>query len=305
MSGATRGIGRVAATAILAGAPDVHLVLLARSDSRSIAAELRAASGNPNVSTTQVDLASLASIRTATATLRDDFARGILPPLAGLVGNAGLQLLRATDASADGVEMTFAVNVLANHVLVEELRSSFTAPARIVITASDTHFGDFRHNLGLVPAPQWRDPAALATPGMATDPDSAKAGRRAYSTSKLAVIHLVHDFARRLASDVDVFSFNPGLVPGTDLARDGGAAARFAFTRILPAMTLTPWARSVQVSGRDLSAAVIGPVPGPTGSYINGAKVEASSPSSYDRRREDDLRAELGRLGARHATPSR
>ncbi len=62
----------------------------------------------------------------AAATVRDQLTRGDLPPLAGFVGNAGLQLTRATEASVDGAEVTFAVNVLANYVLIDELREVFT-----------------------------------------------------------------------------------------------------------------------------------------------------------------------------------
>jgi NAD(P)-dependent dehydrogenase (short-subunit alcohol dehydrogenase family) len=135
--------------------------------------------------------------------------------------------MRATDAT---VETTFAVNVLANHVLIGELREHFLPPARIVITTSDTHFGDFKHNMGMVPGPVWREPSELATPGSADKADSARAGRIAYSTSKLAVVYYVHGLARRLPAGVEVFSFNPGLVPGTGLQRDADAISRILFT---------------------------------------------------------------------------
>lgn len=303
MTGGTHGLGRVAAVRILQGAPDAHLVLIGRSDGEAIARKISIEAGSQHVSSVTADLSSLASIRVAAAAIRVDIEAGTLPPLTGLVGNAGLQLLRASDVSADGVEATFAVNVLANHVLVDELLPVLSAPARIVITTSDTHFGDLRHNLGLVPAPRWRDPAALASPDTGDRAESAAAGRRAYATSKLAVIYLVHALARRVGPGVEVYSFNPGLVPGTGLARHGGAAARFAFGRIMPAMTVTPWARSVEVSGADLAAAALGPVPGPSGSYLNGTRVEASSPESYDPAREDALWDILTHLTATTTSP--
>ncbi len=101
---------------------------------------------------------------------------------------------------------------------------------------------------------------------------------------------------RRSYGGVEIFSFNPGLVPGTGLQRDAGAITRFAFNRIMPIMTLTPYARSMKVSGADLAAAAIGPAPGPSGSYINGKTVEPSSPASYDPEREDALWDELERI---------
>ncbi len=298
MTGATRGLGKVAAIKLLQDAPDVHLVAIARAGA-AVADELREASGNPHVASVSADLASLDSVRAATARIGETLDRSAVPPLAGFVGNAGVQLLRATDASDDGTEATFAINVLANHVLIDGLKDHFTAPARIVITTSDTHFGDFKHNMGMVPAPIWRAPNALATPGSAERADGVAAGRTAYATSKLAVVYLVHGLARRLPPGVEIFSFNPGLVPGTGLQRDAGAITRFAFARLMPAMTLTPYARTMKVSGADLAAAAIGPEPGPSGSYINGHAVEPSAPASYDPEREDALWDELTRLAAR------
>jgi NAD(P)-dependent dehydrogenase (short-subunit alcohol dehydrogenase family) len=302
MSGTTRGIGKVAAVRLLQAAPDVHLVAVARPGAEAAVDELRRLAGNPKVSYATAELESLDSMRTAIAALRGQLDRGALPPLAGFVGNAGVQFVDATRATVDGIEATFAVNVVANYVLVAELRQHLRPPARIVITTSDTHFGDLRHNLGMVPAPRWDEPKRLATPGSADQAETVAAGRTAYSTSKLGVIYLVHEFARRLPAGVEVFSFNPGLVPGTGLARDAGPLTRFANRAILPALSITPWARRAGVSGADLAAAAIGPPPGASGSYLNGAKLEPSSPQSYDRQREEELWKELELIAAR---PSR
>lgn len=302
MTGATRGLGRAAAIKLLGDAPDVHLVVIARAESATAVQDLRHTSGNPHVSCVTADLSSLVSIRAAATVIKDELDRKVLPPLTGFIGNAGVQLLHATDASADGIEATFAVNVLANYAFVEELRDHFTGSARIVFTTSDTHFGDFKHNMAMVPAPRWRDPVALSAPGTADKADGAVAGRTAYSTSKLGLIYLTHALAARLLTGTKVFSFNPGLVPGTGLVRDSGAISRLAFRRIMPLMTLTPYARSVKMSGADLANAAIGPITAESGAYINGAQVEQSSPESYNPDRENALWNELTRLA--HLLPA-
>lgn len=296
MTGATRGLGRIAAVEILRRDPRLHLAILARSGGERVAQELAGESGNPHVSAYAADLSSIDSIQGTVAALRVDLDRGTLPPLTGFVGNAGLQLLSTSAATTDGIEATFAVNVLANHVLIAGLADRLVAPARIVVTTSDTHFGDFAHNLGMVPAPAWRLPRLLATPGTGPEAETAKAGRTAYATSKLAVIYLVHALARRLPPGVEIVSFNPGLVPGTGLARDGGPLTRFAFRTILPALTVTPWARRPSVAGADLAAVVLGQTGSASGDYVNGRRVERSSAESYDRGREEALIAELERL---------
>lgn len=147
MTGAGRGIGRHAALRLLGAAPDPHLVVLHRGD-EDLAGELSAASGNPNVSAVRADLASVDGTREAAAGVAYRLSTGELPPLAAYVGNAGLQVTSGNRASVDGHELTFAVNVLANHVVLRQLWEQLVPPARFVITTSDPHFGDFRHKHG-------------------------------------------------------------------------------------------------------------------------------------------------------------
>lgn len=288
MTGASRGIGRVAAERILRESPDVHLLVAARGSSGvRLAAELRA-SGHA-LSHVSVDLGSLQSVRSAADEIRDRLDRGELPPLHGFVGNAGMQYTNALTEGPDGFESTFAINVLANHLCVRLLQDRFVAPARIVITASDTHFGDFRHNMGMVPGPVWRSPDVLARTGAFPRPDTTTAGRTAYSTSKLAAIYLVHEYARRLPTGINVIAYNPGFVPGTDLARNADPVSRFVMRHIMPAMTLTPLATSRSAAGRYLADLVLGRIKAPTGSYVDRNRVARSSEESYDPRREREL----------------
>ncbi|MGV9677438.1 SDR family NAD(P)-dependent oxidoreductase [Nocardia sp. NPDC003482] len=288
MTGASRGIGRVAAERILERAADAHLVVAGReSTTAKVAAELSA--GGRAVSHVAVDLGSMASVREAAAEIGRRLDGGELPPLRGFVGNAGIQHTDALTESADGFEATFAVNVLANHLFLRLLEGRLTAPARVVITVSDTHFGDFRHNLGMVPAPVWQAPEVLARTGAFPKPNSTAAGRTAYSTSKLAAIYLVHEYARRLPEGIEVIAYNPGFVPGTDLARNADAVSRFAMRRLLPAMTVTPLATDLASAGRNLGDVVTGAIAAPSGSYVDRDHVAPSSQESYDPAREAEL----------------
>lgn len=296
MTGASRGIGRHAAVRLLADDPAAHLLVTARAgNGTALARALRDESGNPHVTPVTADLGSLAAVRAAAAEVDGLLATGHVPPLAGLLGNAGLQRSDATTASADGIELTFAVNVLANHLLVRLLADRLAPGARVVLTASDTHFGDLRHNLGLVPGPVWRHPLELARPGTGPRPGTVAGGRTAYSTSKLAVIHLVHALARRMPG-TDVYAWNPGFVPATGLAREAGAVPRFAMRWVLPLLTLTPLAVGARTAGRMLAATVTGPRPAPSGSYLDRETPQRSSAESYDPAREDELWAAADKL---------
>ncbi|MGW4116669.1 SDR family NAD(P)-dependent oxidoreductase [Actinosynnema sp. NPDC004786] len=275
MTGASRGLGRVAAEHLLRRHPDRHLLVLNRRP--GLAAELAERTGNRNVSEVVCDLASFADIRRAAAEVEG--------PLDGFLGNAGLQMATTRKTTADGFEMTFGVNVLAYHLLLNLLRPRFANPARIIVVGSDVH--DRAHNsMGLIPPPRWADPRELARPG---EEDTGVAGRRAYATSKLGVVYLVHALRRRLPDGIDVYSYNPGLVPGTGLARDAGPVGRAAFRAVATALLALPVATSPARAGRLLAEALAGPRPGESGAYISRGEVVPSSPESYDERREEEL----------------
>lgn len=288
MTGASRGIGRIAAERILTSDPMVHLVVVARGEGgRELAAELGA--GGRSVSAVSADLESLVSVRSASAEIAAQLQRGELPPLRGFVGNAGIQHTNNLTQGADGYEATFTVNVLANHVFIRTLESHFVPSSRITITVSDTHFGDFKHNMGMVPGPAWQSPETLARVSAFARPTTTAAGRTAYSTSKLAAIYLVHEYARRLSTGVDVVSYNPGFVPGTGLARNADPVSQFLMGQVMPLMALTPMATSRSDAGRFLADVVLGATKAPTGSYVDRAKVARSSDESYDATRESEL----------------
>lgn len=288
MTGASRGIGRIAAELILASDPTIHLVVVAGGErGPALAAELR--NGTYSVSSVSADLSSMSSVRRAATEIATELKDGQLPPLRGFVGNAGIQHTNALTTGADGLEATFTVNVLANHIFIRTLEQHFVPKSRITITVSDTHFGDFKHNMGMVPGPVWQAPEKLAKTSAFDKPSTTAAGRTAYSTSKLAAIYLVHEFARRLPQEIDVVSFNPGFVPGTGLVRNADPVSQFLMGRIMPIMALTPMATSRTAAGRDLANVVLGRTKAPTGSYIDRAKADRSSDESYDAAREAEL----------------
>ena len=162
------------------------------------------------------------------------------------------------------------------------------APARIVITVSDAHFGD---------VPAYRGNDAGAPLGLAGDLSARRvrsfrerrAGRRAYVTSKLGGVYLVHEWSRRLPDGVDIVSYNPSLVVGTGLARETGGAFPFLMKRVIPALTVTPLVDTPVPAGRKLADAVMGDTSASTGDYIHRERVMASSDESYDVDRERAL----------------
>lgn len=303
MTGATRGIGRHAAARLLAEAPRLHLVVLARGTSGEALAE-SLSRHRDRLTVLEADLLSLDSVRTAADRTAHMLTAGALPPLRGLLLNGGVQHTSSMVESAEGFEATFAVNVLAPHLLIRRLGDHMPEPARIVLTVSDTHFGDLRHNLGLVPGPQWKAPETLARPGAFSSPAGVTAGRIAYSTSKLAAVHLIHEHARRLPPGVVIAGFNPGLVPATGIARSADALSRFAMRWVMPALALTPLAVMPRTAGRQLARMLLDETPAPHGGYVSREQVVASSAESYDPARERELWDLAERLTASSAPPA-
>ena len=265
-TGASRGLGAAAARRMLGDNPELHLIVLTRDGRTDL----------PRTTAIRADLARMDDIRAAAAQVTE--------PLDGFVGNAGLQHPTARTATPDGFETTFAVNVLANYLLLRLL--PFAGTGRIVITGSDSHFGQFRHTFGLVPAPTWMAPEKLAEPG------AVARGRGAYSTSKLGVIYLVHALARRLPEGLDAYTFNPGFTPGTGLVRTD-RVGDVMWRRVLP---FVPGVNTVERAGHQLAKAATGPRPAPSGAYIDRWSVIPSSAESYDEAREEELWAAAGKL---------
>lgn len=148
---------------------------------------------------------------------RRDIARGAeevlswKAPLHVLVNNAGM-VSQHRSLTADGIEVTFAVNYLAmfQFTLLVLPRLIASAPARIVNVGSDAHM--------------------IAT----LDPDDIDGSKRrysfakAYGRSKLGVAYFTQELARRLdGTGITVNALDPGPM-ATSIAKKQGLVPRIA-----------------------------------------------------------------------------
>jgi NAD(P)-dependent dehydrogenase (short-subunit alcohol dehydrogenase family) len=296
-------LGLECARSLLLASPVWHVVLACRDAERAGAAvdSLReGASSGAKVEAMALDLASLKSVRKFSQELARRLNAGELPPLHALVCNAGVQGARAL--TADGFEMTFGVNHLGHYLLVNLLLPSLTAPARIVVVASGVHdpvqLEGLPASVG-VPPPAWNVPAALAKgelgPEAAKDDTNADVGRR-YSTSKLANMYFTYALTPRLPAGVTVNAFDPGLMPGTGLAREAPAFLRWLWFAVLPRMLpvlrllLTKNVHTAKDSGAALARLIHDPeLATTTGRYFEGLHEIRSSVASYDEARASEL----------------
>ena len=288
VTGGNSGLGYYCAKNIAAN-PEWHVILACRNSDKAAKAadQLNATGTHNNVETMSLDLASLVSIR--------NFAQSLStrerPPLRALVCNAGLQIVTGTSYTQDGFETTFGVNHLGHFLLVNLLLQQLVAPARIVLVSSGTH--DPARKTGMV-APQYRHPKWLAYPDLkATAGEKpGTTGRRYYTTSKLCNVYCAYEFSRRLRSQghstpehpIVVNAFDPGLMPGSGLARDYSWLQQFLWYFILPGLTLlSAYINTPPTAGRALARLVLDPeLEAVSGQYFAGWQAIPSSKESYD-----------------------
>lgn len=273
MTGATAGIGRVAAGHLLTRGD--RLIVGARGGATLAGAEVL-----------PLDLASLASVRGFAAAVIDRL-RGA--PIDALLLNAGGQRPDVGARSADGFELTFATNHLAHFLLLALLRPHLASCAVIVLTSSGTH--DPAEKTG-VPPPRHADARRLAHPDRDPDRDSnpVTAGMRAYSASKLCNLLT----ARALAADAEgmarrwrVMAYDPGLTPGTGLVRSQWWVVRTLIWPLLPLML--PFNRhmnSLANAGAGL-AALASTTPPPGRVYASLRRARMTWPDPSDLARDD------------------
>ncbi|MCA0303084.1 MAG: SDR family NAD(P)-dependent oxidoreductase [Proteobacteria bacterium] len=303
LTGATSGLGLEAARRLLAD-PANHLVVGARSPEAMAA--LRLPAEPDRLVVLPLDLASLDS------TVR--FARAVEERLAGrpaasLAANAGLQFAGPRRLTADDYEETFQVNLLSHAVLIERLVPCLAPGAPIVLTASGTHdpgnrlarFFGFRG--GLFP-----DVERVARGDLDATASVAQQAKDRYATSKLCTILYAHALARRLSpGTARVIAFDPGLMPGTGLARDRSAVEQWAWSTVLPILVRPfPGASTARRSGEALAEILLGRrCTDDSGVHVDHRLVRTpGSADSLRRDWQDALDGFVRRIAADVATPT-
>lgn len=249
ITGATRGLGLQTARAV--GARGGR-VLCAGRDERRVHAVADLIAAEPIV----LDLGRLDDVRRV---VRE------LPHVHAVACNAGLQILREPTVTPDGFEETFQVNHLAHVALVDALLARPVPPRRVVFVGSATHDPAIRTG---TPDPSDDTPAALAR--ATNDAESPRtAGLRRYTTSKLLAIATTMALARQ-RPDVRFACFDPGLMPGTGLARQYPAPIRLLWATALRGLRVLPFASSATTSGRAFASLLCDePPPAASGAYVD------------------------------------
>jgi NAD(P)-dependent dehydrogenase (short-subunit alcohol dehydrogenase family) len=203
ITGATSGIGQVAAERL--AEQGARMVLVARDRVRGEAALARLRSITPTVahSIHYADLSRLGEVKRVAREIAAAEAR-----IDVLINNAGA-MFNSRQVTEDGLELTFATNHMAYFAMTQGLRDRLiaAAPSRVINTASEAHRGA-RLDFG--------------------DLQSTRAyrGFKVYARSKLCNILYTRELARRLAgTGVTANCLHPGFVATRFGDQSGGLGA--------------------------------------------------------------------------------
>jgi NAD(P)-dependent dehydrogenase (short-subunit alcohol dehydrogenase family) len=252
ITGSTDGLGREVALQL--ASTGAHIIVHGRNRERGmeVVREIEE-EGTGSARFYAADLGSLQQVRDLARTIQRDYDR-----LDVLVNNAGIGS-GATQGgrveSADGHELTFAVNYLSGFLLTRMLLPMIveSAPARIVNVASAAQ------------TPIDFDDVMLEREGAIS---------RAYGQSKLAQILFTFDLAEELeGTGVLVNSLHPATFMATNMVISAG---------VQPRSTVEEGAEAVLnlVTNPDIGS----------GGYFNGLRQMRAHDQAYDREARDRLR---------------
>jgi NAD(P)-dependent dehydrogenase (short-subunit alcohol dehydrogenase family) len=253
ITGATSGIGEVAADRL--AQKGARIVFVARDHARGqeTLKHLRAIAGHDSHAVHYADLTRLSEMKRVAKAIADSE-----PEIDVLINNAGA-LFNARQVTEDGLEKTFALNHMSYFVVTNLLLDKLRQGARVVSTASDAHKG-----------------AKLNFNDLQSE--KGYSGFGVYGRSKLMNILFTRELAKRLAgSGITANCLHPGFVATRFGDSSGGilswgvrAAKSFALSPEQGAETIIYLASSPDVEGRS------------GGYYYKGALATPSSEAQSD-----------------------
>jgi NAD(P)-dependent dehydrogenase (short-subunit alcohol dehydrogenase family) len=256
LTGATRGIGRAAATQLARRGAEVALVGREPERVEEVANEASAAGGGAPVHQHVADLLLMSEVRRLAEEIRERYAH-----IDVLANNAGA-LFASRQVTSEGLERTFALNHLAPFLLTNLLLDRL-AGGRVVTTASDAHQGG---RLDLDDLQSKNSYSAM----------------RVYGTTKLCNILFTRELAHR-ARELHANCFHPGTV------RTGFGKNENGIWKVLTTLA-GPFFRSPERGARSLVwLALSDEAAALNGEYVQDEKVATPSAQAQD----DELAREL------------
>lgn len=257
VTGAGSGLGYEAVKHLIKGGAKQIFITTTSAVTAQEAAQLLALGTTCRVHGLALNLASRTSIASFAENLERLLGEGSLD---GVALNAGTQIVSDLKRNEDGHELTIAVNHFGHLRLLFRLWNGISLGARIVLIGSATHLAEDRlarlsgfRGARFTSTAQWADGAG--DEGRST----AGQGLDRYANSKLANIMTALELGRRVpASRVRFYALDPGLMPGTGLARNHSLFERIAWQGLRLLIPLLPGASTAGQSARVMADMLLG-----------------------------------------------
>ena len=248
VTGAGSGIGRCAAIELARRGAEVVAVFRTPEQSVADAATLSSVSGGC-VHGVWADLSSQHDVRRLATEVRQRWKN-----LSALLNVAGIQRWDR-EQTPEGVELTWATNVLAPYLLTRLLMDHLEQAVVVNVSSVVHRWGRF----------DWEDLEA----------HEKYDANQVYYQSKLALTALTVEFARRFTG-TKFFAFEPGMTR-TNFARDFRGFYRFMVS------LCWPFLRSPATVGNELVDLAVGTYPTmPSGAYVARGRSKAPSNTALD-----------------------
>ncbi len=292
ITGGNSGLGLETAK-ILATDKSNKLILGCRDLKKAqVEAEIiKTATGNKNIYILPLDLSSFQSVKNFAVQLKQSTDK-----IDALVCNAGLQITKGTQVTKEGFEMTFGVNHLGHFLLTNLLLPAIDKmEGRIIIVSSGTHFNPpiWQSSMFGIPGAEYLGWKKQSAPDNYETYPESKRGYARYATSKLCELMFGYELNRKLTetkSKITVNVFDPGLMPGSGLAREGAAIEQWAWRNIMPVLRIFNGVNSIKTSAKHMSLLITGTqFSKVTGQYFEELKQRPSSVDSYKKDLWNDL----------------
>lgn len=280
ITGATSGIGFECALQMAKIAKNEQIIIPARNikAGKEVIEKIKTKTGHKNLKCLELDLASLESIRK----FSESFAKEKNNSISILINNAGVQNIGETQYTEDGFEQTFGVNHLGSFALTMQLLPLMKNEGHITFTSSETHDPALKTP---IEPPIYTNVQELAFPKNTSEKPNI-VGQRRYSTSKLCNIMTTYELQERLRkANIRVNAYDPGMTPGTGLAKTYSPVMRFLWKNVFPVLTLLKSnIHTPTQAGRNLAnLAYSEKYKDLEGIYFSDSKVVKTSVDSYNK----------------------
>jgi NAD(P)-dependent dehydrogenase (short-subunit alcohol dehydrogenase family) len=268
VTGATSGLGQAAAIDFAKAGARVYIVGRDAARAQETLTQVKAAGGQGEV--ILGDVSTREGVHAVAASILAKTSKVDV-----LLNNAGGTFKTQTQ-TADGVEMTFALNTLGAYLLEKELHGALVAAKGRVVNVATGLLNHFPLVPDELPAPK------------------KFSGFNQYGRCKLASVMMTMEQSKRFAAEgVTALSVHPGIIMGT---RFGGGQPSAVQTIFGPLMRGIGVACSLEEAVRRFRAACFNDLP--SGSYVVEGVVGAVPKQAQDEQVRSQVIAVLERLAA-------